>query len=336
MRIRMISITRQFRAASLALAILVPSIALAQGATRAQAANVKVTVLSTMLVGASGPNGIGEWGFAALLEVDGHRILLDTGARPETVLRNVEEMKVDLSNVTEVVLTHNHTDHTGGLLALRRSVMTKNPAALSRVHVPEGIFISRLIDGREAGGLLRIKADFEKLGGQFIEHSAPFELLPGVWLLGPVPRVHPERNWSVTPGHPQLLQLPSGPVEDNVPEDTAIAINTRTGLVVISGCAHAGIVNTLEYARKAIADVPIEAAIGGFHLFAASDDVLEWTAGRLKALGVRNLLGAHCTGIEAVFRLRQLLGLARGTAVVAAVGSSFTLGTGIASPALAR
>ena len=332
----MISITCQFRATLLALAILFPAIAFAQSGTRAQATNVKVTVLSTMLVGASGPNGIGEWGFAALLEVDGRRILIDTGARPETVLRNVDEMKVDLSNVTEVVLTHNHTDHTGGLLALRRSVMTKNPAALSRVHVPAGIFTSRLIDGREVGGLLRIKADFEKLGGQFIEHSAPFELLPGVWLLGPVPRVHPERNWSVTPGHPQLLQLPTGPVEDNVPEDTAIAINTRSGLVVISGCAHAGIVNTLEYARKAIADVPIEAAIGGFHLFAASDEVLEWTAGRLKALGVRNLLGAHCTCIEAVFRLRQLIGLARGTAVVAAVGSSFTLGTGIASPALAR
>lgn len=317
------------------LAILIPATALAQVPSRAQATNVKVTVLSTMLVGASGANGIGEWGFAALLEVDGRRILIDTGARPETVLRNVEEMRVDLSNVTEMVFTHNHSDHTGGLLALRRSVMAKNPAALSRVHVPSGIFTSRLIDGREVGGLLPIKSAFEQLGGTFIEHDAPFELVPGVWLLGPVPRVHPERNWSVS-GRPQLLQLPSGPVEDNVPEDTAIAINTRSGLVVISGCAHAGIVNTLEYARKAIADVPIEAAIGGIHLFAASDEVLEWTGGRLKALGVRNLLGAHCTGIEAVFRLRQLIGLARRTAVVAAVGSSFTLGMGIESPPLAR
>lgn len=332
----MVDMTRHFRAVVFAVAIVIPATGLAQSATRAQVTNLKVTVLSTMLVGAGGPNGIGEWGFAALLEVDGRRILIDTGARPETVLRNVEEMKVDLSNVTEVVLTHNHADHTGGLLVLRRSVMAKNPAALSRVHVPAGIFTSRLLEGREAGGLRPIKAAFEQLGGTFIEHDAPFELLPGVWLLGPVPRVHPERNWSYTVGRPQLLQLPGGPVEDNVPEDTAIAINTRSGMVVISGCAHAGIINTLEYARKAIADVPIEAAIGGFHLFAASDEVLEWTGGRLKALGVRNLLGAHCTGIEAVFRLRQLIGLARRTAVVAAVGSSFTLGTGIESPALAR
>lgn len=331
----MINPTYQLRAASFALALLIPAASVAQTATRAQVMSLKVTVLSTMLVGAGGPNGIGEWGFAALVEADGRRLLIDTGARPETVLRNVEEMRVDLSNVTEVVLTHNHADHTGGLLALRRAVMAKNPAALSRVHVPAGIFTSRLVDGREVGGLRPIKSAFEQLGGTFIEHAAPFELLPGVWLLGPVPRVHPERNWSAS-GRPQLLQLPGGPVEDNVPEDTALAVNTRRGLVVISGCGHAGIVNTLEYARQAIADVPIEAAIGGFHLFAATDEVLAWTGRRLTALGVRNLLGAHCTGIEAVFRLRQILGLARHTAVVAAVGSSFTLGMGIDSPPLAR
>jgi 7,8-dihydropterin-6-yl-methyl-4-(beta-D-ribofuranosyl)aminobenzene 5'-phosphate synthase len=316
-----------------AAAIAVPVSGMAQSATRTSAAAVKVTVLSTMLVGNGGPSGIGEWGFAALLEVDGRRILIDTGARPETVLKNISEMRVDLSNVTEVVLTHNHADHTGGLLALRRSVMVKNPDALSRVHVPAGIFTPRLDpNGRELGGLLPIKSEFEKLGGRFIEHNAPFELAPGVWLLGPVPRVHPERNWSAT----GRLQLSSGPVEDNVPEDTAIAIHTASGLVVISGCGHAGIINTLEYARKAIADVPIEAAIGGFHLFAASDETLDWTGGRLKALGVRNLLGAHCPGIEPVFRLRQIVGLARRTAVVGAVGSSFTLGKGIESPPLAR
>lgn len=249
------------------------------------------------------------------------------------MLKNVEEMRVDLSTVTDVVLTHNHGDHTGGLLALRRAVMAKNPEALSRVHVPAGIFTSRVDqNGRELGGLLPIKSAFEKLGGRFVEHGAPFELVPGAWLLGPVPRVHPERNWSAT----GRLQLASGSVEDNVPEDTAIAINTSDGLVVISGCGHAGIINTLEYARKVIADVPIEAAIGGFHLFGASDEVLDWTGERLKALGVRSLLGAHCTGIEAVFRLRQSIGLARRSAVVGAIGSSFTLGKGIESPPLTR
>lgn len=321
------------RAFIVVLLALLPASAWAQARAAAPVKAVTVTVLSTMLVGGAGASGIGEWGFAAVLEADGRRILIDTGARAETVLRNVTEMKIDLADITDVVLTHNHGDHTGGLIALRREFMKKNPRALSRVHVPQGIFLSRRTPNRvETNGLTPIKAEYEGLGGQFVEHAAPFELVPGVWLLGPVPRVHPERNF----GGGGILQTPAGPVEDNVPEDTAVVVNTSRGLVVISGCGHAGIINTLEYARKTIRDVPVEAAIGGFHLFGATDAALEWTSGRLRALGVRHLLGAHCTGIEAVFRLRQLTGLSRATAVVGAIGSTFTLGTGIESPPLAR
>ncbi|MDQ3488341.1 MAG: MBL fold metallo-hydrolase [Acidobacteriota bacterium] len=316
----------------LATLVLLPSVASTQPATAVTARAAKFTVLSTMLSGMPGA-GIGEWGFAGLLEVDGHRLLIDTGARPEAVLRNAEELRIDLSTITDLVLTHNHSDHTGGLLTLRRELSKKNPKALSRVHVPAGIFMSRLgADGREQNGLLPLKASFEQTGGVFIEHRAQFEISPGVWLLGPVARVHPERNFS-TSGR---LQTPTGPEEDNVPEDTAVVVNAASGLIVISGCGHAGIANTLDYARKVIREAPIEAAIGGFHLFAATDEQLAWTADRLRAAGIRHLLGAHCTGIEAVFRLRQLTGLARRDAVVGAVGSSYTLGSGIEALSLAK
>src|SRR5271154_7421395 len=76
--------------------------------TRGQVKTLKVTILSTMLA----DDGIGEWGFAALVESDGHRVLVDTGARPQTVLLNARELGVDLAGVNEVVLTHNHADHT--------------------------------------------------------------------------------------------------------------------------------------------------------------------------------------------------------------------------------
>jgi 7,8-dihydropterin-6-yl-methyl-4-(beta-D-ribofuranosyl)aminobenzene 5'-phosphate synthase len=80
------------------------------GAAAAEPARaVKVTVLSTMLAGNRG-GGIGEWGFAALLEVDGQRLLIDTGERPETVMRNASELGIDLSGVSDLVLTHNHSD----------------------------------------------------------------------------------------------------------------------------------------------------------------------------------------------------------------------------------
>ena len=300
--------------------------------TAEPARRVKVTVLSTMLAGDPG-RGIGEWGFAALVAVDGRTLLVDAGQRPETVLRNAAELNIDLSEVTDVVITHNHADHTGGLVALRRELSKKNPRAVSRAHVARGIFNPRPgPGGRDANGLLPLKAEYEALGGAFVEHAGPTALLPSVWLTGPVPRKHPERNWSA----PGRVQTSAGAVEDTIPEDASVIVDTADGLVVISGCGHAGIVNTIEHARHVVRAAPVLAAIGGFHLFAASDETMAWTGGKLKAFGVGHLLGAHCTGIEAVYRLRELLGLSRGAAVVAAVGSSFTLGTGIAPLALAR
>ena len=318
-----------FATGLLSIALLV---ALPERASAETARAVKVTVLSTMLAGDPG-GGVGEWGFAALVEVDGRKLLVDAGQRPETVLRNAEELKVDLSDVTDVVITHNHADHTGGLVTLRRELAKKNPRALSRAHVGKGIFDPRQgADGVNRNGLSPVRAEYESLGGEFIEHSGPVALLPAVWLTGPVPRPHPERNWS----GPMRAQTAAGTVEDTVAEDASVIVDTAEGLVVISGCGHAGIVNTIEHARKVVRAAPVLAAIGGFHLFAASDETMAWTGGKLKEFGVANLLGAHCTGIEAVYRLRSLLGLPRAAAVVAAVGSSFALGQGITPLALAR
>ncbi len=173
------------RVASLSAILLAVAIpAVAQSADPPVSA-MKVTVLSTMLVG-NAREGVGEWGFAAVLEVDGRRWLIDTGARADTVLKNAQELKVDLSTITDLVITHNHDDHTGGLLTLRREMAKKNPQALSRAHVAKGIFTSRLDrNGREAGGLLPIKAEYEKLGGTFVEFDQPTRLAPGVWMTGP-------------------------------------------------------------------------------------------------------------------------------------------------------
>src|SRR4051812_16542699 len=134
---------QKMRAVSRLLAVvtllaLLPAQALAQAAKHSSVQNLKITMLSTMLA----DEGLGEWGFAALVEADGHRILVDTGARPDTVLSNLRDLHLDLSDVREVVLTHNHDDHVGGLMTLRRTFMKKNPEALSIVHVGKGIFYS--------------------------------------------------------------------------------------------------------------------------------------------------------------------------------------------------
>jgi 7,8-dihydropterin-6-yl-methyl-4-(beta-D-ribofuranosyl)aminobenzene 5'-phosphate synthase len=102
----------------------------ASSTSETQIRALRVTLLSTMLV--AEPTGFGEWGFSALVEADGHRILVDTGAHPETVLQNAHDLKVDLSNVQEVILTHNHDDHVTGLLNLASRDDEKEPRRLVR------------------------------------------------------------------------------------------------------------------------------------------------------------------------------------------------------------
>ena len=177
-----------------------------------------------------------------------------------------------------------------------------------------------------------LRAAYEATGGKFVVHSRPSEILPGVWVSGPVPRPYPERNWP----HAGRIKTPQGMVEDSIPEDMSVYIDTPRGLVVITGCGHAGAINTVQHARSVVREAPAYGVIGGLHLFASSDRDVEWTATKLKEFGVAHLLGAHCTGIEATYRLRQLAGLERKTAVVAAVGSSFSLDGGIDPLALAR
>ncbi len=296
----------------------------------AQIHALKVTVLSTMLVGET--TGIGEWGFSALVEADGRRILLDTGGHPDTVLQNARDLKIDLSDVQDVILTHNHWDHVSGLMTLRKEMMKKNPAALSRAYVARGIFYSRPSPQGEKNPMIALKKEYEATGGKFIELEDASEIFPGAWLTGPVPRKYPEHNWSST----GKVETPAGLVEDTIPEDQSLVLNTPEGLVVITGCGHAGIVNILTFAREQFPNEPVQAIIGGLHLFPATDQQLDWTVDKMKEFKVTNLIGAHCTGIEAVYRIRERLALPRSSAVVGSVGSTFVLGQGIHPGQLAK
>lgn len=293
----------------------------------ADAAHVEITILSTMLA----ERGIGEWGFAALVEAGGRRILFDTGARRDTVLRNAKTLGIDLGTVDAVVLSHHHDDHVGGLLALNDAF----PEALHEVHVARGMFEPRRgrDPDRELNDMLAIRPAIEASKGRFVVHDGPAEIAPGVWVTGPVPRVHDERNWG---GGRRVPDPGGGWTQDTIPESQSLVIVTEQGLVVLSGCGHAGIVNTIVHARASIADVPVHAAIGGFHLLGADDDHLEWTATQLESVGLAHFFGAHCTGLEPVYRFRERLALRRDSASVAAVGARFVLGEGIHPLSLAR
>jgi len=304
----------------------------AEPAPSSRVKSLKITILSTMLADGLAP--LGEWGFSALVEADGHRILFDTGGHTDVVLRNAQALHIDLTTVPDVVLSHFHADHTTGFLPLRRSVLKSAPQALARTHVAEGIFYPRPITpgGADDNEMPLIKPEYEATGGVFLVHARPVQLYPGVWLTGPVPRKYPEHNWSGS----LKVKTPQGLAEDTVPEDMALVCDTDDGLVVLTGCAHAGVINIIDYAQSFIRPARVHALVGGIHLFAASDATLRWTAEKLRAFGLDSFIGAHCTGIETVFRFRQDLGLDRAHAVVGAVGATFELGRGIGPGAIAR
>ncbi|MCB1741408.1 MAG: MBL fold metallo-hydrolase [Gammaproteobacteria bacterium] len=291
---------------------------------------LRITVLSTNL---ADTRGRGEWGFSALVESDGDCVLFDTGQHPRTVLENARALDVDLSCVTDVVLSHHHPDHTGGLLTLQAEFAGSGPGAFGRVHVAAGIFDSRpLPGGVEANPMIAARAALRARGVAVHEYAEAAEILPGIWVTGPVRRVHAEQGFAADIDlRPRTSMTP-----DFIPESQGLAISTREGFVVLLGCGHAGVINTLSHVQSAIASLPIHAVLGGFHLHGASQSSIDWVGRQFKTLGVQQVMGAHCTAIEPLYRIRELSGLDRRTAVVGAVGARFVQGKGFEPGVLAR
>ena len=311
--------------------IFTAGIALAQKPQQAEA--VEVTILSSNL--ANGAT-IGEWGFSALIQVDDKCILFDAGRYPDTVLRNAKVLNVDLSCVTDVVLSHFHFDHTTGLLPLFNKIRAENPNAFQRIHVAKGFFLSRqtprMSGDDEWNGMIAARKELEAQGVEFRIYSEPTEIMPSIWVTGPVVRTHKENTYNKS----FRMRVDNEWVQDFVPDSQGLTIVTVEGPIVLLGCGHSGSVNLLEQVQRSIQSHPILALMGGMHLFAASEVELDWTAKKLNDIGIQHLMAGHCTGIEPLMRLREKLNLDRKTAVVGAVGSRFVLGEGIYPTNIAR
>lgn len=290
---------------------------------------LRITILSTMLTDRAGK---GEWGFSALVDADGHKLLFDSGTDSLLVLHNAKELGIDLSDVPVLILSHSHDDHTGGWNLLRNAFKDAHPTTLDTTYVGEGFFLNRynadhsFSYSRSADSLRYVSE-----GGQIQVIKNFTQIYPGVFLTGPVPRQYPERNWSKG----DYLNTIHGLVEDSIPEDMSLVIATAKGLVLLSGCGHSGIINTLSYVELNLPG-KLYAADGGFHLFNASEKQLDFTADYLRKAGMQYFIGAHCTGINVVYEMRKLCALDKHHCVVGSVGSYFDLDTGITPGLLSK
>ena len=270
----------------------------------------------------------GEWSFSAWIEVGDRAFLFDTGWSPRNVLDNAEALGIDLSIAEDLILSHHHRDHTGGIETLRNELSKRNPKAVSRIHVARGFFTSRPgPDGGERNPMLAARQAIEASGATFFVYEQATEIAPQVWLTGPVPRQHDEHNY---PQGPRWVMHQDGhTVPDIIPESQSLVIVAAEGPILISGCGHAGLINTLDYVHSTVSAQSPQAAIGGFHLFAASDEVLRWTSAAVAERKLGHFVGSHCTGFESVYQIREHAHMDRADALVGAIGTQYITGRGV-------
>jgi len=247
---------------------------------------------------------VAEHGFSAYIEAEGKRILFDTGYSG-AFLANAEKMQIDLFDLDYISLSHGHFDHTGGLWHLihrfMEAAIENTPHRLPRLIAHPRCFLPRPKPPLPDIGAVLTADEVRRV--MPLELSAgPVSLTSNLFYLGEIERKFPFED--AAPG-PRRIVLPDGSLqEDRILDDTSLAFRSRDGLVVITGCAHAGICNTVEYAKKVSGETRVHSIIGGLHIRAAGPQ-LDGTLAYIKNLNPAALHACHCTSLAARVALAQ-------------------------------
>lgn len=260
--------------------------------------SLKVTVLVENTVGV--PLGLlSEWGLSMFLDFGDERILFDTGEQG-SLIGNAQTMGINLKEIDEIVLSHGHYDHTGGLFQLLK-YRGKVP-----VYAHPEIFAGHYGRGFNGQGdkYLGVPYRLEQLesaGAEFHFHRKPLELRPGLWLSGEIPRQTDFERID-----DRMIKMQDGDVvQDTLPDDYSLFYASDKGLVILLGCAHAGLVNIVEWAKRVTGQEKVRAIIGGTHLGPASPEQQEKTVQYLRTLALECLAPNHCTGPDMLAKLAQ-------------------------------
>ena len=249
------------------------------------------------------PGLLAEWGLSILAEVDDQKVLLDAGLGNSTV-HNALALGIDLSTIDTIVLSHGHADHTGGLRGLLIT-MRKQVEILAHPDVWASKYVKR--PGEEVYSYIGIpfaREELEGLGATFVLAKEPVWITDHIVTTGEIPMLTDYEQID-----PILyVREEDGFSPDPLRDDRALVIKTNRGLVVIAGCAHRGIINTLRHAQELTGVERIDTVVGGTHLIRAEADQLELTIANIKEMGVQRLGVSHCTGFQASVRLSQELG----------------------------
>ena len=264
--------------------------------------SITLTILCENSVNRVAPYGLlGEHGFACHIACPSGNYLFDTGGGL-TLLHNAERLGIDLSEIDAAIFSHGHFDHTGGLRTL---LQKKSPLP---VYAHPDLFSPHLSTNSGTSvaiGLPWQRSELERMGAEFHLHSAPYEIAPGLLLSGQIPR-----RSTVETGDPNLATLaPDGhQVADPLHDDLSLFIDTPNGLVILLGCAHAGLINIIDHALEVTGAKSVYMVLGGTHLKFCGPEQMQATIERLKELHVERIGAAHCTGLEGALTLTRHFG----------------------------
>jgi len=242
---------------------------------------------------------LAEWGISILIEVDGMKILVDTGLSFSAV-HNAKLLGVDLSTIDRIVLSHGHADHTGGLRDVLKIKGEVEVIAHPDVWTPK--YVRRDEKSQEQYiGIPFSREELESRGARFNLSREPIYITDNVMTTGEIPMLSSYERVETN----LFVKENDTLCQDPLADDLALVINTNFGLVVILGCAHRGIINTLRQAQQLTGKELVYAVIGGTHLYRASKERIEKTIVDLKKMGVQRLGVSHCTGFHAAAQMAQ-------------------------------
>lgn len=251
---------------------------------------------------------LGQHGISLYLEAHvantWKHVLVDVGQNTDALLYNAKLMGIELSTIDAIILTHRHPDHTRGLSKLLKTIGKEEVPIIAHPDILKIGFVDKPFLRYTGLRYEDSKERVEESGGRFFLVRDPVRILPGLLTTGEIERVtdfeKPEGFKTITDD--------GRVVEDEIRDDISVIGVSRKGLVILTGCAHAGIVNIVKHAISMTRIRKVVAVVGGLHLISAPDENVTKTVRALKELGVEVVYAGHCTGFKAQVELYREFG----------------------------
>ncbi len=250
---------------------------------------IKHVCITTLVEDTTSGTGLfGEHGLSFWIEYGDQGVLFDTG-QTGLLLENAKLLGANVAKIDAIVLSHGHYDHTGGLAAVLdiapRAMVYTHPAALRPKFARKGTETRAVVMSDSTKEVVRAHAQDERV----VWTEEPAKVMTGLFVTGRIPRI---TDFEDAGG---AFYVDENCEEaDILPDDQAMFFDTPRGLVVVLGCSHAGVVNTLDYIVKLSGGRQIDSVVGGMHLLSASQKRIERTVSVFRQHNVQNIGFGHC------------------------------------------